>query len=237
MRKIQVFSLPIALVALLLVGCNGPKISREEAVAMATQIDEYYTSEAFVVPTKYSVTRTTRETTSTSHTESTMNVDVDFELKYQHINYEINNDGEINKSERWFYYEPSDNKTYMVEEENGAKYRMEAEGNLFDDEMSRSGDYFLLKDTYENIDLGSIAEYLASEDSLNVYRSKGEGYLYMKIYVSSVGPNAYEEIEIADFLIAKLLFSSDEKFFNEFVANYDKVTIEKPNLADYPRVY
>ena len=49
--------LPLMFTVLLLVGCKGSPITKEEATSRAQDIEEHYSSQDFVSPTKFSVTQ------------------------------------------------------------------------------------------------------------------------------------------------------------------------------------
>lgn len=162
-----------------------------------------------------------------------MSQDLDYELKYLHTYNSVTTGSQSNKYEQWIYYELDDDKTYFVAEENNVKYRMEAEGDLFTNTFDQMDALFLLEETYGEVDFIGFANLLEGADTRNVYRSKGEGNLYAKVYIASVGPNAYGELEIANYLITMIRNVSEGEILGEFLANYSQVTINKPNLADY----
>lgn len=233
MEKPKNLSLPVVLIALLLVGCSEPQITREEAIALATQIGEHYASDDFALPTKFSASQMIKETVSSTQRETVMSQDLDYELKYLHTYNSVTTGSQSNKYEQWIYYELDDDKTYFVAEENNVKYRMEAEGDLFTNTFDQMDALFLLEETYGEVDFIGFANLLEGADTRNVYRSKGEGNLYAKVYIASVGPNAYGELEIANYLITMIRNVSEGEILGEFLANYSQVTINKPNLADY----
>lgn len=227
----------VALTSLLLVSCDEMQITRDEAIAMIAEINEYYESDDFVLPTKYATALTIRNASSLSESETIFSVNYDYEARFLHINLMTMNEGagEL-QSEQWLYYEADEDKTYTVADSGYDKYRIEADGDVFADIISEISSLYLLVDMYERLNFSSIVEHLATDDSRNIYRSEGEGYLDLKFYFESDGFDTCEEIVISNYLIMKMEVTSEKEYFVGFVANYGVATIDKPNLDEFPLV-
>lgn len=235
MREKRVLSSIIISLSLLLVSCDKTRITREEAIAIIADIAEYHESDDFVLPTKYTTVCTIRNTTPSSESETIVSINYDYEAKYLHVNLTATYEGGSETiSEQWFYYETNEDKTYTVADSGYDKFRIETDGDAFADIMSEISSIYLLEDMYGRLDFSSLADYLASDDSRNIYRSEGEGNLYLKYYFESNGLDTWEEIVISNYLIMKMEVTSEQDYLFGFVVNYGVVTIEKPNLDEFP---
>lgn len=228
--------LPLAITALLLAGCTGAPISREEAVAKAAAIEEHFDSDEFSLPTKFTITQKTRINNTSSQTEASIDmiVTLDLEGKYCYQSADVSSNGDSEYSKIWIYYQASDNKTYMVVDENGTKGRAEASGDLFLSSLSGAED--ALEDIYDTLSISSLLNYASDEETRNIYHSSGEGSIYLKIYIDTLGENGYGEINISNYLILMAKTYVDDENYMEYSFKYSGIATSKPNLADYPLV-
>lgn len=77
---------------------------------------------------------------------------------------------------------------------------------------------------------------LVEEDERNVYRSSGEGSIYLKVFMGETDANAFSEIEIANYLIVRVYAYVDDSTEMEMNIKYSGISTSKPNLANYPLV-
>lgn len=228
--------LPLALTVLLLAGCTGAPITREEAVARAEAIEEHYDSDDFSFPTKFSITQETRINSASSQTEISIDmlITLDLEGKYCYQSADASSNGESEYSKIWIYYQASDDKTYMVIDENGTKGRAEIAGDMFISSLSGAED--ALEDIYSSLSISALLNYASDEETRNVYHSSGEGSIYLKIYIDTLGENGYGEINISNYLILMAKTYVDGENYMEYSFKYNGITTSKPNLANYPLV-
>lgn len=229
----KVIILPLALTALLLTGCNGTPITREEAIALAETIDSYYASDDFVFPQKYSIKSKSRMLVSASIVaEQEVTEIVDLQRAYYYVNSKITMDDESEYSKTWIYYQVSNNKTYLISDYDNTRYRFEEDGNSF-------LNFFDYEDTlvfniYSYLHITSLISLIGNDDERNVYRSSGEGSLYFLFYMDEDSDDVFYEVSISNYLITLINYQADENSAGYFEAKYSGFGINKPNPADYP---
>jgi len=234
MNKTKSLFLPIVLTAFLLAGCKGAVITREEAVSRAAEIEEHYESADFEAPTKFTATQHIKSAFFDVQADITMVETLDLEGKYYYMSGEGTAGEESESSKMWIYYQASENKTYMVIDENGTKGHQYVEGDLFLDSIDLDGT--AIANLYSDIGLSDLLSSLVEEDKRNVYRSSGEGSIYLKVFMGETDANAFSEIEIANYLIVRVYAYVDDSTEMEMNIKYSGISTSKPNLANYPLV-
>lgn len=222
----------IVLTTLLLVSCKGAVITREEAAARAANIEEHCSSDDFEFPTKFSMTQDVKMVLFETQVDVNMVETLDLGAKYYYVSVDGTAGEESEHTKTWVYYQAKDNKSYMVSDDNGTKSHTYMEGDIFADfDVTVATE---LGDLYSDIGISDLLLPVEEDDARNVYRSSGEGSIYLKIYLVEENENAYTEIEISKYLISRIYTFIDETTEIEMKIKYSGISTSKPNLADYP---
>ena len=231
MNKSKSFFFPLLLTAFLLVGCKGATITPEEAADRVEAIETEVASEDYEAPTKFAVKQELRTNAFTDDTvtiKSVINFDLDAKYMYVENTAEMGEESEYDKT--WIYYDAKNDRTYGVFDENGDKSHVSLEGDLFVDVSEGNP----IEDAIETANVGALLVLADEDDNRNVYRSSGEGSLYVKIYFDGSESDAYGEVEISDYRLVLLKQYADDDNFIETNVSYGRVSTSKPNLNDYP---
>ena len=224
--------LPLMFTVLLLVGCKGSPITKEEATSRAQDIEEHYSSQDFASPTKFSVTQDIKMEVESSIIEMNAIETLDLSAKYYYSEAKATI-GEVSQLVKsWVYYQANENKTYYVIETNTTKGHAYFEGDLFSDNVDL--EETLIADIYGSVAISGLLLTVNDEDSRNVYRSSGEGSLYLKVYVDSENENAYAEMEIDKYMVILVKSFMDDNNHMTMKFKYSGISTSKPNLSDYP---
>jgi len=230
MNKSKSFFFPLLLTAFLLVGCKGATITPEEAADRAQAIETEVASEDYEAPTKFAIKQELRTNAFTDDTvtmKSVINFDLDAKYMYLENTAEMGEESEYEKT--WIYYDAKTDRTYFVFDENGDKSHIYLEGELFVD----AAEVYPVEEAIAPNVSGLLA--LADEDDdRNIYRSSGEGSLYVKIYFNGSESDAYREVQISDYRLVSLKEYVDDDNLVEANVSYGRVSTSKPNLKDYP---
>lgn len=233
MNKTKSLFFPALLTAFLLVGCKGANITPEKAAERAQEIETKVASDDYESPTKFSLKREMR---TNAFTEDTMiakglaNFDLDAKYFYVETSTETGDESEYRKA--WIYYDTKKDITYYVLDENGEKNHFTSEGDDFLDATGFTSIY----DAIGSINLSGLLGVADEEDGRNVYRSAGEGSIYLKIYTGGTDSDAYGEVEISNYRPVLIKQYNDADNFIDMSVKYSGVSTAKPKLNDYPSV-
>lgn len=231
MNKSKSFFFPLLLTAFLLVGCKGATITPEEAANRVEAIETEVASEDYEAPTKFAIKQEWRTNALTEETIIIKNViNFDLDAKYMYVENTVEAGDESEYDKTWIYYDAKNDKTYGVFDENGDKSHVSLEGDLFVDVSEGNP----IEDAIETANVGALLVLADEDDNRNVYRSSGEGSLYVKIYFDGSESDAYGEVEISDYRLVLLKQYADDDNFIETNVSYGRVSTSKPNLNDYP---
>ena len=222
----------ISLTFLFLVGCKGSPITKEEATSRAQTIEEYYSSDEFEVPTKFSVTQDTKIEVSSIKIETKIVQTLDLSAKYYYSEVSASAGEESEFLKSWIYYQTSDNKTYFVVEDNTTKFHTYFEGDVFVENANL--DETIVADVYGDFAASNLFLQVNDEDSRNVYRSSGEGSLYLKVFIELQGENAYSELQIDNYMVILAKNYIDDNNHLTMKFKYSGISTSKPNLRNYP---
>jgi len=110
---------PIAVIAVLLPGCDGLAITLDEAITAASLIEEHFDAEDYQLPGRYEMTFRLDSTSQSQVASQIIGETYDREEKYFHLSLNYSSDGDGMFAESWLYYEASEDVTYMVVEQEG----------------------------------------------------------------------------------------------------------------------
>jgi len=236
MKHIKSLLFPIAIIAVLLPGCDGLAITLDEAITAASLIEEHFDAEDYQLPSKYEMTLR-MDTTSQSHVASQIIGETyDREEKYLYWSLSYSTDDIAMFSESWMYYEASEGITYLVMEQEGEKYHDTVSGDYFTSTIENTNLHLHSFCTSLSLSqaLAEIRDGTYDNDSRNVYRSSGEGSLYCKLYVTIDGAANTTEIRISDYQLVEMSIHDGEGRTLVIAVEYLDVSTDKPNLSDYP---
>ncbi|NCA97491.1 MAG: hypothetical protein EOM77_04910 [Bacteroidia bacterium] len=227
--------LPLALTALLLAGCTGVPITREEAITNVTDIEEKHVSNDFSFPTKFTMTQKVKnDTLLSSLLEIEAIVTIDYEGKYYYAAAKASLEEENQDTKMWIYYQANDNTTYLVTDDGEVKQHYEFVGDLFSGGIAEYGAPESVQELYGAYDISAMLDYGATGDERNEYRSNGQGSLYFKVFVTAEGENSYAEVNISSYLILLVKRYIDDNNYSELSFKYSGISTAKPNLSNYP---
>ena len=230
MNKTKSLIFPLLLTAFLLVGCKGATITPEEAADRVQEIETQVASDDYESPTEFSLKqemRTDELTDGTVIMKSLINYDLVAKYMYVETSVEYGDESEYAKT--WIYYDAKTDLTYGVFDENGEKYHVSLEGDYFADASEGNP-----LDSIGSLNISMLLDLADEDDSRNVYRSSGEGSIYLKIYTNGQDSDAYGEVEISKYQLVYLKQYYDSNNFIEMSVKYGGVSTSKPNLSNYP---
>lgn len=218
----------------MLVGCQGPKITLEEARERAAEILEHWENNPF--PTKFSYTLEEKYQLSDSTYQYTESITLDVAGKYLYIEISESDGQETTGFKEWLYYDSGANKTYLVAEDDDTKGHGFYDGDAFES-SNPVDDFDELPIFYFFEHLSELMSSPEHEDDRTEfeYRSRGFGDLYMKgQVVTGEFEGATRVVEIADYLLTQDSTKFDENNYSYLNAKYKGFPTPKPNLSEYP---
>lgn len=233
MNKTKSLFFPALLTAFLLVGCKGANITPEKAAERAQEIETKVASDDYESPTKFSLKQELRTNALTEDTMIAKGVaNFDLDAKYFYVETSIESGEESEYEKAWVYYDVKKDTTYAVFDENGEKSHVTFEGNTFSDLT----EFASIHEAIGSLNLAALLALADEDDNRNVYRSAGEGSIYLKIYTGGTDSDAYGEVEISNYRPVLIKQYNDADNFIDMSVKYSGVSTAKPNLNDYPSV-